>query len=34
LNSEGSPTETVAAGYRWMPGTELAADVTAKKKGA
>jgi hypothetical protein len=23
LNSEGSPTETVAAGYRWTPGTEL-----------
>jgi hypothetical protein len=29
LNSEGSPTQTVAAGYRWNPGTELA----AKKKG-
>jgi hypothetical protein len=27
LNSDGSPTETVAAGYRWRPGTELAADV-------
>ncbi|RKH42966.1 hypothetical protein [Corallococcus sicarius] len=25
LNSEGSPTETVAAGYHWRPGTELAA---------
>jgi rubrerythrin len=25
LNSEGSPSETVALGYRWMPGTELAA---------
>ncbi|MEW6268438.1 MAG: hypothetical protein AB1689_03970 [Thermodesulfobacteriota bacterium] len=24
LNSEGTPTEIVAAGYRWMPGTELA----------
>jgi len=23
LNSEGSPTETVAAGYIWSPGTEL-----------
>jgi hypothetical protein len=34
LNSEGSPTETVAAGYRWAPGTELTADVTAKGKGA
>ncbi|MEG3191214.1 hypothetical protein [Lysobacter sp. D1-1-M9] len=24
MNSEGSPTETVAAGYRWIPGTEQA----------
>jgi hypothetical protein len=24
MNSEGSPSETVAAGYRWRPGTELA----------
>jgi hypothetical protein len=23
MNSEGSPTETVAAGYVWRPGTEL-----------
>jgi hypothetical protein len=23
LNSEGSPSELVAAGYRWTPGTEL-----------
>jgi rubrerythrin len=23
LNSEGSPTESVAAGYQWSPGTEL-----------
>ena len=23
LNSQGSPTQTVAAGYRWAPGTEL-----------
>lgn len=23
MNSEGSPTETVAADYRWQPGTEL-----------
>ena len=23
LNSEGSPTDTVAAGYQWDPGTEL-----------
>jgi rubrerythrin len=25
LNSEGSPSEAVAAGYQWRPGTELAA---------
>jgi hypothetical protein len=24
MNSEGSPTQTVAAGYQWSPGTELA----------
>lgn len=24
MNSEGSPSETVASGYIWMPGTELA----------
>lgn len=24
LNSEGSPSETIAAGYKWCPGTELA----------
>ena len=23
MNSQGSPSETVAAGYRWRPGTEL-----------
>src|SRR5918997_4594968 len=34
LNSEGSPTETVAAGYRWAPGTELTAGETALGKGA
>jgi hypothetical protein len=34
LNSEGSPTETVAAGYRWRPGTELNADGAAMVKGA
>src|SRR5215207_2192423 len=33
LNSEGSPTEAVAAGYRWTPGTELAAGAAALKKG-
>ncbi|WP_375756140.1 hypothetical protein [Corallococcus exercitus] len=25
MNSEGSPSETAAAGYKWRPGTELAA---------
>jgi hypothetical protein len=25
MNSRGSPTETVALGYRWAPGGELAA---------
>ena len=24
LNSEGSPSEMVSAGYRWQPGGELA----------
>jgi hypothetical protein len=23
LNAEGSPSDTVSAGYRWTPGTEL-----------
>lgn len=27
LNSEGSPSETVAAGYQWAPGGEIAAKV-------
>jgi rubrerythrin len=27
MNSEGSPSETVAAGYTWEPGTELARQV-------
>lgn len=34
MNSEGSPSETVAAGYRWMAGTELTSEETAKGKGA
>ena len=34
MNSEGSPSETVAAGYRWMPGTELTAEEMVKGKGA
>jgi rubrerythrin len=27
LNSNGSPSETVAAGYKWKPGTELAEET-------
>jgi rubrerythrin len=27
LNSQGSPSQAVAAGYRWAPGTELAGKV-------
>ncbi|HEX8253602.1 MAG TPA: hypothetical protein VF846_10660 [Thermoanaerobaculia bacterium] len=37
INSEGSPTETVAAGYSWRPGTEvteLAAVAANKEEGA
>ncbi|MBV9211209.1 MAG: hypothetical protein JOZ52_11295 [Acidobacteria bacterium] len=34
MNSEGSPSETVAAGYRWRPGTELTAEESAMGKGA
>jgi hypothetical protein len=30
MNSDGSPSETVAAGYIWRPGTEL---VTAGPRG-
>ena len=26
MNSEGSPTDTIAAGYKWQPGTTLAAN--------
>lgn len=29
VNAKGSPTERVAAGYRWLPGTELAARAAA-----
>ena len=28
LNSEGSPSDTVAAGYMWQPGTELSKGAT------
>jgi hypothetical protein len=31
MNAEGSPTETVAAGWRWSPGGELAADKGFKE---
>jgi hypothetical protein len=31
MNAEGSPTQTVAAGWRWSPGGELAADMGLKK---
>jgi rubrerythrin len=34
LNADGSPSETVAAGYRWMPGTELATRMHAKTASA
>ena len=34
MNSEGSPSETVAAGYTWTPGTELAEGKSAFAKGA
>lgn len=29
LNADGSPTETVAAGYQWAPGTELRRKVAS-----
>jgi len=34
LNSEGSPSDTVAEGYRWKPGTEIAEDpiIRTEKK--
>jgi hypothetical protein len=31
LNSQGSPSDTVAAGYIWMPGTELATPAGSKR---
>jgi hypothetical protein len=31
MNSEGSPSDTAAAGYIWTPGTELAAPAHSKK---
>jgi hypothetical protein len=32
LNSNGSPSETVAVGYKWKPGTELAEETPDIKK--
>ena len=32
MNSEGSPSDTVAAGYIWTPGTELAAPAPRQRK--
>jgi hypothetical protein len=32
MNSKGSPSETVAAGYMWKPGTELAEETPDIKK--
>jgi hypothetical protein len=34
MNSEGSPSEVVAAGYTWTPGTELVDKKSAFAKGA
>lgn len=33
MNSEGSPSETVAAGYVWSPGSELTEEKSAAAKG-
>jgi rubrerythrin len=34
MNSEGSPSEIVAAGYTWTPGTELAEEKSVFARGA
>ncbi|HEU5133169.1 MAG TPA: hypothetical protein VFT26_13735 [Pyrinomonadaceae bacterium] len=34
MNSEGSPSEIVAAGYNWTPGTELTESKSAFARGA
>jgi len=34
MNSEGSPSEIVAAGYTWAPGTELSEERSVFAKGA
>lgn len=33
LNAEGSPTNTVSAGYLWTPGTELSRRSSVADKG-
>jgi hypothetical protein len=33
MNAHGSPSELVAAGYRWLPGTELAAVTNGNGNG-
>jgi len=33
LNADGSPTNTVAAGYRWSPGTELSRSLETSEQG-
>ena len=32
LNSAGSPSETVAAGWKWVPGTELSLGAITPKR--
>src|SRR5690606_21510471 len=32
LNADGSPTNTVSAGYRWSPGTELSRRANVEDK--
>jgi hypothetical protein len=34
LNSEGSPSDRVAAGYQWSPGTELSRHAPSRGDGA
>jgi hypothetical protein len=34
LNSEGSPSDRVSAGYRWSPGTELSRHAPASTNGS
>ena len=32
LNSKGSPSESIAAGYKWKPGTEIAEETPDVEK--